>query len=209
MIPQTWLVSLLIGLLSFSLTKALSCYKCTAYKFNDTCVDEFRQVDTLDGQFMCRVFERNGKVVSQGIVEVKLCSGNRKRIPGTMALMGLGDIHVGCCGTDFCNTAFCEAEGRSNDPTCSSLLNPPKIPAATGGTVGRQTNRPLSNTVNKPAAEATTEKQESKPLKESSQEGTELKSASFGGSLPLARGGATQLRRELLVILLPFVIFKL
>ena len=65
-------------------SQAISCYKCTGFRSNNTCVDKYRQkVTSPDGQFMCRVFERNGVVVSQGVVGPQLCTNYKKLLPGT------------------------------------------------------------------------------------------------------------------------------
>ena len=71
----------LAGLPGFS--EAINCYKCTGYKSNNTCVEKYRQAQAVEGQFMCRVFERNGVVVSQGVVGLNICGpGYKKLLPG-------------------------------------------------------------------------------------------------------------------------------
>ena len=68
-------------------THAISCYKCTGSRSNNnTCVDKHREKVTLDGPFMCRVFERNGVVVSQKLVSPNVCTKYRKILPGKLQM---------------------------------------------------------------------------------------------------------------------------
>ena len=53
----------------------LTCYECAKKQGNDTCNDQFRKtVKVIGFDKRCRLMEMNGKVVSQGVVPVSLCS---------------------------------------------------------------------------------------------------------------------------------------
>ena len=79
----------------------LTCLSCIASRSNNTCTKAFQKTITKTGiNNRCRVYERNGMVVAQGVVPSTLCTTEAKaRINGKTidTLLGEGRIWVGCC----------------------------------------------------------------------------------------------------------------
>ena len=99
----------------------LTCYSCKATSSNNTCTEKFRdkiqKSDNSGMQYRCRVYERNGMVVAQGIVPSMLCKKEAlAKINGktTDLLLGNGRLFVACCNSDKCNTGYCQAKGEDN-----------------------------------------------------------------------------------------------
>jgi len=103
----------------------LTCFSCTASRTNNTCTEAFRKNVTRNGMdHRCRVYERNGKVVAQGIVPSMLCKPEAMhRVSGRVPnnLLGEGPVWVGCCNSDKCNTGYCKAIGENNT-VCNTTL---------------------------------------------------------------------------------------
>ena len=103
----------------------LTCFSCTATRVNNTCTEKFRKNVTRNGMDnRCRIYERNGVVVSQGIVPSMLCSSEAKhRVMGRIPhnLIGEGPVFVGCCNSDKCNTDYCSAI-RHNSTICNTTI---------------------------------------------------------------------------------------
>ena len=115
----------------------LTCLTCSAGRRNNTCTEQFRKNVTRSGiDYRCRIYERNGMVVAQGMVPSMLCTTEAKsRISGrtTDRLLGEGRIFVGCCNSDSCNTRYCEAIGM-DDSVCNT-------------TIGWKKPKPLTTTI--------------------------------------------------------------
>ena len=96
----------------------LTCLSCIGSRANNTCTKAFQKNLTRRGiDYRCRIYERNGMVVAQGVVPKMLCTREAKsRINGrtTGNLVGEGRIWVGCCNSDNCNTGYCDAIGKDN-----------------------------------------------------------------------------------------------
>jgi hypothetical protein len=96
----------------------ITCLSCIANRANNTCTKAFQKNVTRRGiDYRCRIYERNGMVVAQGIVPKMLCTREAKsRINGrtTGTLLGEGRVWVGCCNSDNCNIGYCQAIGKDN-----------------------------------------------------------------------------------------------
>ena len=103
----------------------LTCFSCTASRTNNTCTEQFRKNVTKNGMdYRCRVYERNGMVVAQGVVPSMLCTSEaRNRVTGRIPnnLVGEGPVFVGCCNSDKCNINYCKAIGL-NSTFCNTTL---------------------------------------------------------------------------------------
>ena len=64
----------------------LTCFSCTASHSNNTCTELFRKTTMKSGaDYRCRIYERNGMVVAQGIVPAMLCTPEAmSRVNGKM-----------------------------------------------------------------------------------------------------------------------------